>query len=149
MLWIIAGVCLACAVLCVVLCVLLRRAPKTKQRAAGNHAPLNDRAHWLHRIDTIEHKYDQGKISQEEAYVQLSQLTREFASTFSGRSYAADTLRDLQQAHRSANAESLRLTIGALYPPEFANAEHNAQAKSATVHTAAGWVADFVEGWRS
>ena len=42
----------------------------------------------------------------------------------------------------------LRQTIAALYPPEFANAEFNAQAKDATVEQAADWVLNLVERWR-
>ena len=83
-------------------------------------------------------------------------VARDFASQASSAELGSTTLQEI--ASRSAGSLAgdsgvhgftlLRQTIAALYPPEFANAEFNAQAKDATVEQAADWVLNLVERWR-
>ena len=86
----------------------------------------------------------------------LAAVARDFASQASSAELGSTTLQEI--ASRSAGSLAgdsgvhgftlLRQTIAALYPPEFANAEFNAQAKDATVEQAADWVLNLVERWR-
>ena len=83
-------------------------------------------------------------------------MARDFASQASSAELGSTTLQEI--ASRSAGSLAgdsgvhgftlLRQTIAALYPPEFANAEFNAQAKDATVEQAADWVLNLMERWR-
>ena len=45
--------------------------------------------------------------------------------------------------------DALKQTIGALYPPEFADDARNRIAQTTSVQQAAEWVANLVERWRS
>ena len=84
---------------------------------------------------------------------ELSLIARDFAGASSGKRLEASTLADLLRLPRTpANRQgldTLRHTIEALYPPEFADPSLNTLAKSVTVKEAAGWVSNLVERWRS
>ncbi|MEE1295744.1 MAG: hypothetical protein UHD09_02595 [Bifidobacterium sp.] len=143
------AIALACvgALACVVLAVWLSRARKARRKPAGHHVEQGSRQAWLKRVNDVVRRYDAGQIDEDEAYAELAALTRSFASAQSGRCLDTRTLSDLEREPRTGNArnwDALRLTIGALYPLEFAATGTH----SADVATAAGWVADFVERWR-
>lgn len=148
-LWICAGVALAVAAVCVALAFMPKRT-RTARRPSGAHAEGSDRRTWLARIDAVVHDYDARRITADEAYARLAAIARAFASARTGRPLATRTLRDLEREPRGGDAgnwDALRMTIAALYPPEFADGGHP-DAREASVATAAGWVSDLVERWR-
>ena len=153
MLWTVFAVAAVAAVACVVAMALYgrrrtRRAPAT---SAGAHAQAGSTQQWLARVDDVVRQYDAGEFPADEAYARLAALAREFAAAHSGCALSTSTLRELERrpsGGTAANWDALSLTIAALYPPEFADAATNAEARDASVHTAAGWVEDFMERWR-
>lgn len=150
MLWACCGAAAVIAVVCIVCAVVLSRPRKARTPTQGAHAEGSDKRTWLARIDAVVHDHDTHRITADEAYSELAALARAFASARSGRPLATRTLRDLEHEPRTGNTDNwdaLRMTIAALYPPEFADDDHP-QAHSASVAQAAGWVADLVERWR-
>lgn len=148
-LWICCAVALALAAVCIALAFMPRRAA-ARRRPAGAHADGSDKRAWLARIDAVVHDYDARRITADDAYARLASIARAFASARSGRPLATRTLRDLEREPRGGDAgnwDALRMTIAALYPPEFADADHP-RVREASVATAAGWVSDLVERWR-
>lgn len=148
-LWICCAVALALAAVCIALAFMPRRAD-ARRRPAGAHADGSDKRAWLARIDAVVHDYDARRITADDAYARLAAIARAFASARSGRPLATRTLRDLEREPRGGDAgnwDALRMTIAALYPPEFADADHP-RVREASVATAAGWVSDLVERWR-
>ncbi len=153
MLWTVLAVAVAAAAACAVAMTLYgrRRARRAPTASAGAHAQAGSTQQWLARVDDVMRQYDAGAVTADEAYAHLAALTREFAAAHSGRALSTSTLRELERrptGGTAANWDALRLTIAALYPPEFADAATNAEARDASVHTAAGWVGDFMERWR-
>lgn len=151
-LWI-AGIAACVLVIALVITVIvLSRPRRARTNSQGVHATTNDRAYWLNQVNAVVDQSRQHTISDEEAYAQLAAIARDFAQDQSGRSMQASTLRDLErrpEGGHAANWDQLRLTIAALYPPEFAHADYDSAAQEANVATAAGWVADLIERWRS
>ena len=120
--------------------------------ARGSHSALTNKAIWHARIDTIVESYEQGNIDRDEAFRRLAGVARDFASIGFHRNMSNHTLADLQDEPRLPSnrrgLDLLRQTIGALYPPEFADAHRNDQARETTVEQASAWVATLVERWR-
>lgn len=152
-----AAIAVALAVLAVALgalAVLLRRPRRAPLPDAGRgaHMPANAKASWHRRIDEVVQRHAAGEIADDEAYARLAAIVRAFASAATGTDMSSRTLADLSRLPRSsANAASvdlLRHTIAALYPPEFANDEINAQARAASVEQAGEWASNLVERWR-
>ena len=118
----------------------------------GSHRALTDKELWHARIDDIVEQYERGVIDRDKAFIQLAELSREFASSGFNRNMDSHTLADLKREPRiPSNQQSLdllRQTIAALYPPEFADATYNEQARETTVEEASTWVATLVERWR-
>ena len=118
----------------------------------GSHSALANKAIWHTRIDDIVEHYEQGEIDRDEAFRRLAAVARDFASIGFHRNMGNHTLTDLQQEPRLPSnrrgLDLLRQTIAALYPPEFASAERNEQARETTVEQASSWVATLVERWR-
>ena len=146
--------CTLAAVGLIIAVVLLSRptTDNTDRSKPGSHRAMTDKERWHARIDDIVERYDQGEINRDEAFISLAGLAREFASTGFNRNMANHTLADLKREPRiPSNQQSLdllRATIAALYPPEFADAQFNDQARVTTVEDAATWVATLVERWR-
>ena len=117
-----------------------------------SHRALTDKEIWHTRIDDIVGQHERGEIDSDEAFTRLAELTREFASTGFNRNMSNHTLTDFKREPRiPSNQQSLdllRQTIAALYPPEFADAEYNEQARETTVEEASTWVATLVERWQ-
>ena len=94
-----------------------------------------------------------GALPRHEAFVELSVIARDFAGAASGKELSSSTLTDLAYLNRTpANRQgldALKQTIGALYPPEFADDARNRIAQTTSVQQAAEWVANLVERWRS
>ncbi|KFI63349.1 hypothetical protein [Bifidobacterium cuniculi] len=147
MLWTVVAVALLAAAALAAATVWLSRPKRRRARPHGAHAPASSQQAWLQRIQDVVSSYESGSIGEDEAYAQLAAIARRFASERSGRTLTTHTLSDLERAPRGdggGNWDALRLTISALYPPEFADPGQ----RQANVRTAAGWVADLVERWR-
>ena len=145
--------CFIALLILIVAIVIMSRPRRAKRVAAprGSHNALAPVSQWKSRVHDIVERNGAGKLSREDAAV-----ARDFASQASSAELGSTTLQEI--ASRSAGSLAgdsgvhgftlLRQTIAALYPPEFANAEFNAQAKDATVEQAADWVLNLVERWR-
>lgn len=147
--------CLIVAVVLVVLIIVLSRPvhrTKTKQNRRGAHMDGNALDRWRGEVNDIVRRHESGELSREDAFVELADLARRFASEASGSDMSARTLSDLTVLPRTTgNRQSLDLlkhTIAALYPPEFADAALNRHAGAVGVREAAGWVANLIERWR-
>lgn len=148
------GVALVLAVVCVVLVVLMsrpRRVPRVS-RPRGAHAVDGTKNVWRARVDDVVAQYHEGTLERQEAFCELAAVARDFASVASGQNLAASTLTDITTAPRTSadrrGLELLRVTITALYPPEFADHAMDAQARAVSVEEAAGWVSSLIERWR-
>ena len=104
-------------------------------------------------IDDVVARHESGALPRHEAFVELSVIARDFAGAASGKELSSSTLTDLAYLNRTpANRQgldALKQTIGALYPPEFADDARNRIAQTTSVQQAAEWVANLVERWRS
>lgn len=146
--------CLILAVILVALTVWLSR-PSRKPAmptSRGRHDALAGTSGWHQRIETVVSRHANGELDREEAFAQLAGIARDFVSTVTGTDMRNLTLTDIKRTPQTTgNRRGLTLfrqTIEALYPPEFADAEHNSIAKEATVEQAGEWVANLVERWR-
>lgn len=146
-------VCLCTAALLIVCIALLSRPCKQADaNSRGAHAVGNGKKAWHRRIDEIVNRYERNDLMRDEALHELAQTAREFAGIQTGKDMSSYTLSDINglPVHESFDPgmKLLRQTISALYPPEFADVEHHAEAQYAGVHQAAEWVADLIERWR-
>lgn len=147
-------VCLIMVVALVALTVLLSRPSRKngKRSGHGRHDPATGKSEWHQRINVIVSNHENGRITREEAFAQLAALARDYASQSTGTDMRNHTLSDIGAAPRTTGNQQritlLRQTIESLYPPEFADAEHNHTAREATVEQAGQWVANLVERWR-
>lgn len=127
-----------------------RRAPR-KPAARGSHNAAGETAGWRTRIDDILRQHHDGQLGREQAFAALALVARDFATATSGRNLASSTLSDIARLPRTSSdrngLELLRMTISALYPPEFADATLNAAARDTSVDEAAGWVSTLIERW--
>ena len=140
--------CLLLAVGLIALIIMLSRParkPRNSDRARGAHSNASSKAEWRSRIDDV--------VARHEAFVELAVIARDFAGAASGKELSSSTLTDLAYLNRTpANRQgldALKQTIGALYPPEFADDARNRIAQTTSVQQAAEWVANLVERWRS
>jgi hypothetical protein len=146
-------VCLCTAALLIVVIALLSRPQKKADaKSRGAHAVNNDKKAWHRRIDEIVNRYERNDLMREEALNELAQTAREFAGVQTGKDMSSYTLSDISslpvQETSDPGMKLLRQTISALYPPEFADAEHRTETPYADVHQAAEWVANLIERWR-
>ena len=136
-------------ILIVACCVLsgTRRRPETTGSQDEETLPKKE---WAARVNQVVARHDAQDITRDEAFAQLAAIARDFASNMSGRRMQANTLTDLRRLRRTGvavNWDLLRQTIAALYPPEFAQAEHP-QARGVSGRQAADWVLDLIERWQ-
>ncbi|TPF93518.1 hypothetical protein [Bifidobacterium sp. UTBIF-78] len=150
------AVCMVLVVALIVLMVLLSRPARRPRRDAsprGAHTEASAKAVWRKCIDDVVAQHEAGTLTREDAFAQLARIAREFAGSVSGRELSSSTLTDLTRLNRTpANRQgldTLRQTISALYPPEFADAARNSAARETSVRDAAEWVSNLVERWRS
>ena len=134
--------CFIALLILIVAIVIMSRPRRAKRVAAprGSHNALAPVSQWKSRVHDIVERNGAGKLSREDAFAELGSTTLQEIASRSAGSLAGDS-----GVH---GFTLLRQTIAALYPPEFANAEFNAQAKDATVEQAADWVLNLVERWR-
>lgn len=144
--------CLLLAATLIACVVLLSRPPRARrERTRGAHSMSTGKAAWHARIDEVTSRHAAGDIDREEAFLALAAIARDFASEATGRDLSTHTLADLRGERRDPSSrrglDLLRMTIEALYPPEFADESVNAHARQADVAEAAGWVSNLVERW--
>lgn len=148
--------CLLLAVGLIALIIMLARParkPRNSDRARGAHSNASSKAEWRARIDDVVARHESGALPRHEAFVELAVIARDFAGAASGKELSSSTLTDLAYLNRApANRQgldALKQTIGALYPPEFADDARNRIAQTTSVQQAAEWAANLVERWRS
>ena len=147
-------VCLVLVAALAALTALLSRPSRKngKKTRHGRHNPATDKSEWHQRINAIVSNHENGRITREEAFAQLAALARDYVSQSMGTDMRNHTLADIETAPRTTGNQQrltlFRQTIESLYPPEFADAEHNHTAREATVEQAGQWVANLVERWR-
>ncbi|MDD6373623.1 MAG: hypothetical protein PUF97_04005 [Bifidobacteriaceae bacterium] len=130
------------------------RKPKKSPVAVGQPEVMSvsEIETWHGRVEKIRRESQAEEISDDDAYLELAKLCRDFASARLGSNLQDSTLTDIRRNTVSSpqrdGMQSLRQTITALYPPEFANPESNAQAQQATVGEACDWVDTLIERWR-
>lgn len=137
------------AIVVIVIPVFLAKRP-VRQKRANRHGTDQPQSAWIASVETIRSDYHAKKITEKQAYSRLSKVARAFASERLGTDLSAKTLLDLNRRHQSgskAQFDSLRRTIAALYPPEFADAKSNRAANDATVDDAANWVNAMIGRW--
>ncbi|PST46188.1 hypothetical protein CPA40_07025 [Bifidobacterium callitrichos] len=149
----VAVACVLAAIALVVGAVLLSRPRRVRAaaRQRGAHADAQDRRRWHRRIDDVVSRHQAGALERGEAFAELASIARDYASEASGRDLKSHTLADIRREPRTSSTKQgldmLRLTISALYPPEFADSAVNGPAREASVEEAAGWVSNLVERW--
>ena len=141
--------CLVVSAVLIAAAVLLSRPRRGTTHPHAVHVPNADRARWQRRIDDVLLRHKSGVLGSEEAFVALAAICRDFASAHIGRDMSAHTLADISMEPRNPVTRSgldlLRVTIEALYPPEFADPAWASNRPS--VEDAAGWVSKLVERW--
>ncbi len=148
-------ICLIMAAVLVALTVLLSRPSRKtsgKPSSRGRYDQAAGKSEWHQRIDAIVSSHESGRITRDEAFAQLAALARDYVSQSTGADISNHTLADIKSTPRTTGNQQrltlLRRTIESLYPPEFADAEHNHTARETTVEQAGQWVANLVERWR-
>ncbi|KFJ06544.1 hypothetical protein [Bifidobacterium tsurumiense] len=148
---------LVCAVLAAVLiivAIVLSQPRKRKKSvpARGAHNASGDANAWKRRVAGIVESHNKQEISKDQAFAQLAQLCRDYASSKSGSDMTSHTLTEIGSLPRSSRnrqgLDMLRQTIAALYPPEFADERFNDSARQTDVEQAAQWVNRLVERWK-
>ncbi len=144
-------ICVLAAMALIACAVILARPSRSKPQPHAAHVPNKDRARWQRRIDDVLLRHKAGGLTSEQAFTELAAICRDFASANIGQDMSAHTLTDIRLEPRTPSTRGgldlLRVTIEALYPPEFADRTVNAHASRASVEDAAGWVSTLVERW--
>ena len=153
------GILIAIVVLCALiaisaLAVILIGGMKRKPVASSDQrrAPKRSTSEWKTRINSVQKDFNRGLLTEKQAYQRLSTLARQFASAKLGKDMTKHTLAEMRQEtsvdpKHKGDFDSLRQTIEALYPPEFASDDWYASTRSATVEEATKWVSSLVERW--
>ncbi|WEV58357.1 hypothetical protein OZX67_05860 [Bifidobacterium sp. ESL0728] len=144
---------LAAAVILVIAILVLSRPQKqAPAKVHGAHSTQNDKTVWRARINDIVERHAKGELSRDTALQELAQVARDFAGAKTNKDMSSYTLADINHLPVPASSDPgmklLRQTITALYPPEFADVERHAQARSTSVEQAAEWVSNLIERWR-
>lgn len=144
-------VCVLAAMVLIACAVALSRPRRSKPQPRAAHVHNKDKAKWQRRINDVLSRHQTGELTSEQAFTELAAICRDFASANTGQDMSAHTLTDIRLAPRNPSTRSgldlLRITIEALYPPEFADRTVNAHAGQASVEDAAGWASTLVERW--
>lgn len=147
-------ICLLLALVLTALSIVLSRPARRAKRVSrpGTHSEVSGKSAWHARIEDIVRRHAAGDLEREDAFTELAAVARDYASAASSDDLRSSTLTDIARVPRHPGnrhgLDMLRQTIEALYPPEFADAAANAQARDTSVEEAAGWVAMLVERWR-
>lgn len=133
-----------------------------RRSADARHSVDSDARSWHERVAAIAQAHHDGAIGDDEAYLALAKLSREYASmrmlthhvstAQTGSAVTSSTLADMRRAswppQCKDGVQALRQTIAALYPPEFADPATDSHAAAATVDQACDWVDALIERWR-
>lgn len=141
--------CLLVALALIAGVIVLSRPRRSKPQPRAAHIANTNKAKWHQRIDDVLLRHKADELTSEQAFAELASICRNFASVHIGQDMSAHTLTDIRLEPRTPSSGSgldlLRVTIEALYPPEFAARTVNATQTS--VEDAAGWVSSLVERW--
>lgn len=149
--------CFIALLILIVAIVIMSRPRRAKRVAAprGSHNALAPVSQWKSRVHDIVERNGAGKLARgrlrraRRRGEGLRVAGQQRGARFDDAAGDRVTFRRLLAGDSGVHGFTLlRQTIAALYPPEFANAEFNAQAKDATVEQAADWVLNLVERWR-
>lgn len=126
----------------------------TKEDVKNAAHTLNaNRQEWRKKIEQVVSEYNQNKIKKDQAFAKLAKIARQYVSIISGDNIKSHTLGDISSLRNTwkntQGADLLRQTIAALYPPEFADAKYNNQAKDADVDQGARWILALLESWKT
>lgn len=133
--------------------VLLSRPRRNRDKPQPRGAHLDDtvKTSWHRRIDDVVRRYHAEQIDRETAFIELAAICRGIASAHTGRDLHAHTLTDIRREPRNPSTrtglDTLRMTIAALYPPEYADSAADTHAREVSVDDAAGWASTLVERW--
>lgn len=133
--------------------VLLSRPRRNRDKPQPRGAHLDDtvKTSWHRRIDDVVRRYHAEQIDRETAFIELAAICRGIASAHTGRDLHAHTLTDIRREPRNPSTrtglDTLRMTIAALYPPEYADSAVDTHAREVSVDDAAGWASTLVERW--
>lgn len=133
--------------------VLLSRPRRNRDKPQPRGAHLDDtvKTSWHRRIDDVVRRYHAEQIDRETAFIELAAICRGIASAHTGRDLHAHTLTDIRREPRNPSTrtglDTLRMTIAALYPPEYADSAVDTYAREVSVDDAAGWASTLVERW--
>lgn len=145
------GVLLAVALIAGAVILSRPRRSHDKPQPRGAHLSDTAKTQWHARIDDVLARYHAGTIDRETAFIELAAICRGIASAHTGRDLHAHTLADIRREPRNpatrTGLDTLRMTIAALYPPEFADATVDTHAREVSVDDAAGWASTLVERW--
>jgi hypothetical protein len=140
----------AAAAIVLIAVPLVVRARKPRPKApTSRHSAARTPEKWRDDVAEVLRKYHAKEISENDAYANLARIARAFASLRLGTDLSAKTLMDLNLHHQVGNKahfDTLKQTISALYPPEFASAS-NRSARESSVESAASWVDSMIERW--
>lgn len=124
-------------------------------QTVGNavHVHHAEKQAWRKDIEEVVKKYHKNELTQDQACAKLAAIARKYVSRMSGENIYTHTLVEISSLRlkwqNKKAADSLRQTIAALYPTEFAKCENNEQERNNTVEKAAEWVLVLLEGWQS
>ncbi|GAA6123400.1 hypothetical protein BPY_15080 [Bifidobacterium psychraerophilum] len=148
--WMVLALCVCVAAALIVTAVLLGRPRRQETKPVSSHSSEARADPWRSKVRDIVDAYESKTITKDEAFLSLAQLSRDFASNATGKDMSSHTLLDLHtEAYNTQQRglDLLRQTIAALYPPEFADAAFNTQAREATVAEASEWVFNLIDRW--
>ena len=122
-----------------------------KPQPRGAHLDDTVKTSWHRRIDDVVRRYHAEQIDRETAFIELAAICRGIASAHTGRDLHAHTLTDIRREPRNPSTrtglDTRRMTIAALYPPEYADSAVDTHAREVSVDDAAGWASTLVERW--
>ena len=112
--------------------VLLSRPRRNRDKPQPRGAHLDDtvKTSWHRRIDDVVRRYHAEQIDRETAFIELAAICR-----------------GPRNPSTRTGLDTLRMTIAALYPPEYADSAVDTHAREVSVDDAAGWASTLVERW--
>lgn len=138
------------ALVAIIVPILLRRRGAKPTQSVSRHSAARTPGKWRGAVEQVRTDYHQGRLGEADAYAQLASIARGFASQRLGTDLTSKTLLDLNLHHQVGNKkyfDTLKQTISALYPAEFADEASNRAAAESSVDSAATWVDTMIERW--
>lgn len=143
----------ALAIICVLGAIFIstRKQKRRSTTPSGTHSGRSAKDYWLERIDEVIRQYHEGSLDYAQACTQLAYIARSFASAQTAVDFSSQTLADLKHLSTGSASEGLRsvkMTISALYPAEFADLTQQGR-EIHTIEQAGNWVANVIERWHA